>query len=140
VDRPGRACSGIHPELRPWHNRACESPMRAQEISGPISSQELDVLDKYLRSERAPPRCMWISQLDGFLTGVAAGPERVPVSEWLPLIWGGAEPTFRNAAVAHKGRNGAPIALTPQTSQRRPDHKSRRHVARRTAHSAINVS
>ena len=71
--------------------------MRAQAISGPTSSEQLDLLDQYLRSERAPPTCMFISQLDGFLTGIAAGPEGVPASEWLTRIWGGAEPTFSDA-------------------------------------------
>jgi uncharacterized protein len=88
---------GIHPSLRLWHNCVCESPMHAQEIDVPTLPERLDALDKYLRSERAPPECMWLSQLDGFLTGVAAGPERVPASEWLPRIWGGAEPTFTDA-------------------------------------------
>jgi uncharacterized protein len=32
------------------------------------------------------------SDLDGFLTGIAVGPELVMLSEWLPVIWGGKEP------------------------------------------------
>jgi uncharacterized protein len=31
---------------------------------------------------------MWLSELDGFLTGIAVGPEFIPPSEWLPLVWG----------------------------------------------------
>jgi uncharacterized protein len=32
--------------------------------------------------------------LDGFLTGIAIGPEAVMPSEWLPHVWGGEEPVF----------------------------------------------
>jgi uncharacterized protein len=45
-------------------------------------------------SERAPDDSMGLSDLDGFLTGVVVGPELIMPSEWLPVIWGGAEPAF----------------------------------------------
>ena len=35
-----------------------------------------------------------LSALDGFLTGIAVGPELVLPSEWLPQIWGGDAPEF----------------------------------------------
>ena len=59
--------------------------------SGPI---EFDAQDDYLMSEHAPDDCMGLSDLDGFLTGIAVGPELIQPSEWLPVIWGGAEPEF----------------------------------------------
>jgi uncharacterized protein len=71
--------------------------MSAQAASGLATPEQLELLSKYLCSERAPPTCMLISQLDGFLTAIAAGPQRVPANEWLPIIWGGAEPTFSDA-------------------------------------------
>jgi uncharacterized protein len=37
---------------------------------------------------------MQLSDLDGFLTGIAIGPELVKPSEWLPVIWGDEEPVF----------------------------------------------
>ncbi len=37
---------------------------------------------------------MQASDLDGFLTGIAVGPELVLPSEWLPEVWGGEEPVF----------------------------------------------
>jgi uncharacterized protein len=37
---------------------------------------------------------MMLSDLDGFLTGVAIGPEVGMPSEWLPHVWGGEEPVF----------------------------------------------
>ena len=39
-----------------------------------------------------------LSDLDGFLTGIAIGPELVMPSEWLPIIWGGEEPVFADQA------------------------------------------
>ncbi len=37
---------------------------------------------------------MGLSDLDGFLAGVAVGPELVVPSGWMPVVWGGAEPAF----------------------------------------------
>ena len=37
---------------------------------------------------------MGLSGLDGFLAGIAVGPELVLPSEWLPVVWGGGEPAF----------------------------------------------
>ncbi len=59
--------------------------------AGPV---DLDALDAFLMSERAPEGSMGLSDLDGFLAGIAAGPELVLPSEWLPVVWGGGEPAF----------------------------------------------
>lgn len=61
---------------------------------------DLDVLDAYLRDDRAPPDCMDLSQLDGFLAGIIVGPDSVPPSAFLPLVWGGEEPEFADNAEA----------------------------------------
>jgi hypothetical protein len=37
---------------------------------------------------------MGLSDLDGFLTGIAVGRELILPSEWLSVIWGGDEPVF----------------------------------------------
>jgi uncharacterized protein len=55
---------------------------------------DLGALDRYLNSDHAPANCMGLSDLDGFLTGIAIGPGLVPSSEWLPVIWGDEEPEF----------------------------------------------
>ncbi len=60
-------------------------------LNSPIN---LDALDDYLMSERAPDDSMGLSDLDGFLTGVIVGPGSILPSEWLPVIWGGGEPEF----------------------------------------------
>lgn len=65
---------------------------RAHEI--PVDQVDLELLDEFLMSERAPPDSMALSDLDGFLTGIAIGPELVMPREWLPLIFGGDAPAF----------------------------------------------
>ena len=60
-------------------------------LAGPV---DLDALDAFLMSDRAPEESMGLSDLDGFLTGIVVGPELVMPSEWLPVVWGGAEPAF----------------------------------------------
>jgi uncharacterized protein len=64
---------------------------------GPV---DLDALNEYLLSDRSPPECMDVSQLDGFLAGVLVGPEMVMPSEFLPVVWGGDQPDFADAAEA----------------------------------------
>src|SRR3954471_15353039 len=59
-----------------------------------VSDADLDLLDMYLLSDQSPPECMLLSDLDGFLTGIAIGPDIVMPSEWLPHVWGGEEPVF----------------------------------------------
>jgi uncharacterized protein len=60
---------------------------------------DLAVLDRYLASDAAPDGCLGLSELDGFLTGIVVGPEPVPTRDWLPVVWGGAEPDFPSDAV-----------------------------------------
>jgi uncharacterized protein len=60
----------------------------------------LEELDDYLSSDEAPPECMLLSDLDGFLTGLAVGQEMIPPSEWLPVVWGGETPRFDDEAQA----------------------------------------
>ena len=66
-------------------------------LAGPI---DLDALDAFLLSDRAPEESMGLSDLDGFLAGIAVGPELVLPSEWLPVVWGGGEPAFRSTEEA----------------------------------------
>jgi uncharacterized protein len=72
--------------------------MGAADLS--VSDADLDLLDTYLLSDQSPSECMLLSDLDGFLTGVAIGPEVVMPSEWLPHVWGGEEPVFDDPAQA----------------------------------------
>lgn len=70
----------------------------AEEIA--VDRADLEALDDFLMSDRAPPESMMLSDLDGFLTGIAVGPELILPSEWLPLIWGGEAPEFADEAEA----------------------------------------
>jgi uncharacterized protein len=66
-------------------------------MSDPAIPIDLDPLDAFLNSDRAPDESMHLSDLDGFLTGLVVGPQSVMPSEWLPVIWGGDEPEFQSA-------------------------------------------
>jgi uncharacterized protein len=70
--------------------------MRAQALAHELNIDRVDLetLDRFLRSDRSPPDSMMLSELDGFLTGIAIGPELIRPSEWLPLISGGEAPAF----------------------------------------------
>ncbi len=37
-----------------------------------------------------------ISELDGFFTAIASGPELIPPSQWLPAVWGEFEPEWES--------------------------------------------
>ena len=73
------------------------------------ASLDFDKLDDFLMSDRVPEDCMQLSDLDGFLTAVAIGPELIMPSEWLPVIWGEGEPVFESAEEA-QGVIGAIMA------------------------------
>lgn len=70
--------------------------MRALALADQVNGGRvnLEALETFLMSDRAPADSMMLSDLDGFLTGIAVGPELVPPSEWLPAIWGGETPEF----------------------------------------------
>ena len=55
---------------------------------------DLDPLDAYLSSDGAPEGCMDLSELDGFMAGVIAGPAGIETDEWLALVWDGDTPRF----------------------------------------------
>jgi uncharacterized protein len=57
-----------------------------------------DDLEDFLLSDRAPESVMMLSDLDGFLTGIAVSPDLIMPSEWLARIWGAdGAPTFADA-------------------------------------------
>src|SRR3954465_12128460 len=72
--------------------------MSAVDLS--FSDAALDLLDTYLLSDQSPPESMPLSVLDGFLTGIAIGPELGMPSEWLPCVWGGGAPVCDDRAQA----------------------------------------
>ncbi len=58
----------------------------------------LDELAHFLNSDSAPQGCMDLSELDGFIAGLVAGPEPVPREEWLAEIWDNEEPDYADEA------------------------------------------
>ncbi|MBM2321015.1 MULTISPECIES: YecA family protein [Marivita] len=57
---------------------------------------ELDKLDAYLSSDDSPDDCMMLSDLDGFLHGVACSPVPIPVEEWMAVAIGGVPSDLPN--------------------------------------------
>ena len=49
----------------------------------------LEDLDAYLSSDESPKNCMMISDLDGFLHGIACSPVTIPAKEWMEASLGG---------------------------------------------------
>ncbi|WP_366656566.1 UPF0149 family protein [Fodinicurvata sp. EGI_FJ10296] len=70
--------------------------------AGQASETELEDLADFLMSDRAPPDCMGLSDLDGFLTALVIGPSPVEPQAWLPIVWGDEEPSFADRAEAEK--------------------------------------
>jgi uncharacterized protein len=58
----------------------------------------LDELAHFLNSSSAPQGCMDLSELDGFLAGLLAGPNIVPRDEWLAEVWDNEEPDYLDEA------------------------------------------
>jgi uncharacterized protein len=58
----------------------------------------LDDLAHFLNSDNAPQGCMDLSELDGFLAGLVAGPEQVPRDEWMAEVWDNEEPDYVDEA------------------------------------------
>ena len=54
-----------------------------------VSDADLDLLDDYLLSDQSPPECLLLSDLDGFLTGIAIGPEVGAIETSDRLLWPG---------------------------------------------------
>jgi uncharacterized protein len=71
-----------------------ESEARMSGVEVPVAGVGFETLDDFLSSDRSPSDSMMLSDLDGFLTGVAIGRELIMPSEWLPIVWGDEEPVF----------------------------------------------
>lgn len=66
--------------------------------SRPIDLHEPDLaeLATLLASDRISPSCLNFWELDGFIAAILVGPEWISPEEWLPLIWGEAEPEWHS--------------------------------------------
>lgn len=59
-----------------------------------FSEQAFDTLDSWL--QRRPTGMFDIVTLEGFLTAIVIGPNTISPVRWLPKVWGGRAPKFRN--------------------------------------------
>ena len=50
--------------------------------------EELERLAAMLEALADKGEAMTVGEMDGFATGLAVYPERIPMSEWLPMVWG----------------------------------------------------
>jgi uncharacterized protein len=57
-------------------------------LDNPLSDKEFDELDSFLLSDRCADDGMTMDTLHGYLTAIVIGPETIPMSEWLPRVWG----------------------------------------------------
>ena len=58
--------------------------------------KELKELEKFLYSDAVSEDAMLLSELDGFIAGIAICPALIMPSEWIPVIWADEEPVFEN--------------------------------------------
>jgi uncharacterized protein len=63
-------------------------------VPTPSVEVDRDALGAWLLSEDSPEESMLLADLDGFLTGIAVGPDLILPSEWMARIWGGKDPVF----------------------------------------------
>ena len=50
--------------------------------------EEFAALERYLARREMPASALDMSTLEGYLTGIAAGPTRPTTGRWLPRVWG----------------------------------------------------
>ncbi len=73
-------------------------------------------LDAALASDAVPEDCMQLSELDGFLTGLAVSPDQTAPEDWLPWVWGDgfadpeAEARARELILSHYDRIATDLA------------------------------
>lgn len=72
-----------------------------QDLRAPLSDDEEAFLNDFLLKripDDAEPEMdvgiFELSGLDGFFTAIVSGPNMIPPSQWLPVLWGEAEPDF----------------------------------------------
>ncbi|MCB9959719.1 MAG: UPF0149 family protein [Rhodospirillaceae bacterium] len=66
------------------------------------SAQRLRKLDRFLSHPEHGDDVMLLSELDGFIAGLVVSPDLILPGEWLPLVWGGDAPVFRNEREANE--------------------------------------
>jgi len=65
-------------------------------------AKRLERLERFLLSLDAGDDAMLLSELDGFIAGIAVCPELIMPSEWLPVVWGTDGPVFQTEEEAQE--------------------------------------
>jgi uncharacterized protein len=65
-----------------------------------LRDADIDLLSAYFADPDLGDDVMTLPMLDGFLAALAIGPEAIDPSEWMPVIWNGAETRFADDAQA----------------------------------------
>jgi len=66
------------------------------------TARRLKDLERFLSRPELDDDAMLLSELDGFLAGVAVCPELIMPSEWLPVVWGNGGSAFANEREAQR--------------------------------------
>lgn len=62
-------------------------------LQQPLATEELGLLENMLSSEQTPDASISsVEMLDGYMTALVVGPERVPPDLWLPDLWNSENP------------------------------------------------
>lgn len=64
------------------------SAQEVQDMTTPLSEEELDELDNFLLYGVDDDEGMTLEALDGYLHAIAIGPQTIMPSQWLPKVWG----------------------------------------------------
>lgn len=90
------------------------------------TAPDLTELESLLASDRVRSGCFSLSELDGFLAAITVGPVWMSPRAWLALIWGEAEPEWRNEDEAR--RIGAAVRARQEQVARQLAHDPNRYT------------
>ncbi|MBX3300704.1 MAG: UPF0149 family protein [Nitrospira sp.] len=68
----------------------------------PFTSEQASLLMRFLSSPQRPKGTLTYPQLAGFLFSLANGPELIPPSEWIPLVFNDQEALYENMEEAEQ--------------------------------------
>lgn len=66
-----------------------------------LTTHQKEILEQFLALGTDNEETLSLTELEGFLFGLAITPELIPPSEWIPEIFGGEDPVFRGEKEAN---------------------------------------
>ena len=106
-------------------------------LSQPLTDSELERLEDFLH-DMNPEEAMSLEEMDGFLCSLICSPELVPVSEYLPHLWGGEhnEFSFKSRGEAQEFLN---LVMNPRRTRIR-DWRAKARARKRSSATERNSS